>query len=101
MYTKKDVIISNKENLSNYIDGIDVYNSSILVYLNNPIIERESYEITAYEYRPDLIAEDYYGSVSYAGLLMLQAARGLETYKQGAILKLIPKRILDNILSNI
>lgn len=29
MYTKKDEIISNKENLSNYIDGIDVYN---LVY---------------------------------------------------------------------
>lgn len=52
MYTKKDEIISNKENLSNYIDGIDVYNSSILVYLNNPIIERESYEITAYEVEP-------------------------------------------------
>ena len=39
MYTKKDEIISNKENLSNYIDGIDVYNSSILVYLNYPLRE--------------------------------------------------------------
>lgn len=101
MFNKKDVIISNKENLSNYIEGIDVYNASILVYLNNPNIEKESYEITAYEYRPDLIAEDYYGSASYAGLLMLQAARGLETYKRGSILKLIPKIVLDNILSNI
>lgn len=101
MFNKKDVIISNKENLSNYIEDIDIYNASILVYLNNPNIEKESYEITAYEYRPDLIAEDYYGSVSYAGLLMLQAARGLETYKRGSILKLIPKIVLDNILSNI
>nr|DAE56691.1 MAG TPA: hypothetical protein [Bacteriophage sp.] len=101
MFTKKDEIISNKENLSNYIDGIDVYNSSILVYLNNPVIQRESVEITAYEYRPDLIAEAYYGSTSYAGLLMLQAARGLETYKRGAVLKLIPKKILDNILGSL
>jgi hypothetical protein len=32
---------------------------------------------------------------------MLQAARGLETYKRGAILKLIPKRVLDNILGSL
>lgn len=101
MYTKKDEIISNKENLANYINGIDIYNSSILIYLASPIIERVSYEITAYEYRPDLIAEAFYGSTSYAGLLMLQAARGLETYKRGSILKLIPKKTLDNILGSL
>lgn len=101
MFRKSNVIISNRENLTNYIDGIDIYNSIILEYLNNPNITRELYEITTYEYRPDLIAESYYGSTSYEGLLLLQAARGLETYKRGSVLKLIPKNVLDNILSNI
>lgn len=101
MYNKSNTIISNKENLANYIEGIDVYNSSLLEYLNNPNITRELYEITVYEYRPDLIAEDYYGSSSYVGLLTLQAAKGLESYKRGSILRLIPKNILDNLLSSL
>jgi len=101
MYKKSNTIISNKENLANYIEGYDIYNSTLLVILNDPSISRVQYEITAYEYRPDLLAKDFYGSTSYMGLLILQASRGLETYKRGSILNLIPKNILDNILSNI
>ena len=100
MYSKSGNIISNKENLANYIDGYDLYNSTLLVILNDPSIQRVPYEITAYEYRPDLLARDFYGSTSYMGLLILQASRGLETYKRGSILNLIPKNVLDNILSN-
>lgn len=100
MFSKKSKIISDKQNLVNYIDGIDVYNSELLIKLNDPGIERESYEITVYEYRPDLIAEDFYGSTSYTGLVVLMSSRGLETYTKGSVLKLIPKVKLDNILSN-
>lgn len=101
MYNKSNSIISNKENLTNYIDGYDIYNSYLLVVLNDPSIPRVSYEITAYEYRPDLLAKDFYGSTNYMGLLILQASRGLETYKRGSILTLIPKNTLDSILSSI
>lgn len=101
MYTKASKIISNKQNLSNYFSGFDVYNSSLLVKLNDPSIIRDSYEITTYTFRPDLIAEDYYGSNDYSGLVILMAARRLQTFTKGSIIQLIPKSTLDNILSNI
>lgn len=100
MYTKSSKIISNKQNLSNYISGFDVYNASILVFLSDPSIIKESYEITTYTFRPDLIALDYYGSTDYEGLVILMAARGLQDYTKGSIIQLIPKATLDRILSN-
>lgn len=101
MYTKNSTIISNKNELANYISGFDVYNSSLLVSLSDPRIERTMYTITAYEYRPDLIAEDFYGDTSYQGLLMLQSGTSLVGYQRGYVLSLIPKLTLDNILGNI
>lgn len=101
MFTKESKIINNKQNLSNYISGYDVYNSSLLIYLNDPQIERENYEIMTYTFRPDLIAQDYYGDVSYEGLVVLMASIGLESYTKGSVIQLIPKSVLDNILSNI
>ena len=101
MFTKESKIINNKQNLSNYISGYDVYNSSLLIYLNDPQIERENYEIMTYTFRPDLIAQDYYGDISYEGLVVLMASIGLESYTKGNVIQLIPKSVLDNILSNI
>lgn len=100
MFSKQSKIIGEKQNLSNYISGIDVYNSLILVKLSDPDIKREDYEITTHIYRPDLIAKDYYGSEDYSGFVMLQAARSLETYTKGSIIRLIPKSQLDTILKN-
>ena len=101
MFTKESKIINNKQNLSNYISGYDVYNSSLLIYLNDPQIERENYEIMTYTFRPDLIAQDHYGDVSYEGLVVLMASIGLESYTKGNVIQLIPKSVLDSILSNI
>ena len=101
MFTKESKIINDKQNLSNYISGFDVYNSSLLVYLNDPQIERENYEIMTYTFRPDLIAIDYYGDISYEGLVVLMASIGLENYTKGTVIQLIPKSTLDSILSNI
>lgn len=101
MFTKESKIINNKQDLSNYISGYDVYNSSLLIYLNDPQIERENYEIMTYTFRPDLIAQDYYGDVSYEGLVVLMASIGLESYTKGNVIQLIPKSVLDSILSNI
>ena len=101
MFSKDSKIINNKENLKNYISGYDIYNSTLLVQLSDPSVQRVTYEITTYEFRPDLIALDFYGSINYEGLVVLQAARGLETYTKGSVISLIPKSILDKILGNI
>lgn len=101
MFKNSSKIINRVEDLSNYVSGIDVYNSALLDKLRDPGINRELYEITSFEYRPDLISEDYYGSPDYLGLLLIQGARGLEDYKKGEVLRLIPKSTLDNIISNL
>ena len=101
MYTRNKTITSNIENASNYIEGYDVYNSKLIEQLRDPALEREEYEITASEYRPDLIAEDYYGSDSYVGLLMIQTGTTLTNYKKGTVLSLIPKSELDSFLRSI
>lgn len=101
MFTKTSKIIGDKQNLSNYISGIDIYNSYLLRKLFEPGIQKEKFEIDTNQFRPDLIAENYYGSADYMDLVILQAARGLENYIKGGILELIPKDIIDNILKNI
>lgn len=100
MYAKESRIIGARENLSNYIEGEDVYNSLFLHIINDPTIERSLYQITVYEYRPDLIARDFYGSEDYLGILLVQVGINLEQYKKGTVLSLIPKSIIDGVLAN-
>jgi hypothetical protein len=101
MYSKTDKIFSGLSKLENYIEGNDVYNSKLLFLLSDPTIEREDYEILVHQYRPDLIAEDYYGDSSYEGLLILQSSMSLASFTKGTILHLIPKEILDSILGSL
>ena len=89
MCAKESRIIGARENLSNYIEGEDVYNSLFLHIINDPTIERSLYQITVYEYRPDLIARDFYGSEDYLGILLVQVGINLEQYKKGTVLSLI------------
>ncbi len=99
MYSKANKIISDKAELSNYIEGFDVYNSQLIEKMKDPDLPKVMYEITVYEYRPDLIAQDFYGSDAYTALILLQNGVGLEFYTKGAVLELIPKSAIDNILS--
>lgn len=101
MYTRTKTISSSIEGANNYIEGYDVYNSKLIEQLRDPSLRREEYEITASEYRPDLIAEDYYGSSSYESLLMIQTGTTLTNYKKGTVLSLIPKSELDAFLRSI
>jgi hypothetical protein len=100
MYKKQQKIQSSITNLSNYVEGFDVYNSWFLQKLGDQSLRREKYQITVYEYRPDLIAEDFYGDPNYMGILMSQIRIKLENLKRGVILELIPKEIIDNIISS-
>lgn len=101
MYRKTNKILSNTEDLSNYINEFDVYDSYLLYKLRDPSIQKDYYEITVYEYRPDLIARDFYGSVNYTGLLFLQSGLILSDFTKGTVLSLIPKNILDNIIKQL
>lgn len=101
MYKRNNKVSSNMEELTNYFDGNDVYNSLLLVKLQDPGLPRDLYEIKTYEYRPDLIAKDYYGSTSYEGILMLQAGITLTNLVKGTVLRLIPKENIDYLLRSI
>lgn len=98
MYTKNKSIGARKQDLSNYVEGYDVYNSKLLDLLKNPNIEKVEYVITKYEYRPDLIAEDFYGDEKYTGILMIICGISLEGYTRGTVLNLIPKSKIENII---
>lgn len=100
MYTKESRLVGKRENLNNYIEGQDVYNSTLLYYLASPDIAKVPYQITTYEHRPDLIAQDFYGSVDYLGTLMVQIGLGLDQLTKGTILYLIPKDTIDTLFRN-
>ena len=101
MYKSNKSVTSGIWNLTNYIDGSDIYNAYIIQELQRPDLSREMYEIKNYKYRPDLVAKDYYGSENYTGLVLLQTGLTLSNFKRGVILSLITKDDLDRILRNL
>ena len=101
MYTKANKVSSGIEDVVNYISGCDVYNSKLIEQLRDPSLPRKQYEIKTFEYRPDLIAQEVYGSTDYEGLLMIQTGSTLTNFKKGTTLTLIPKYSLDSLLRSI
>lgn len=101
MYTRSDKVSSSMNDIVNYIEGSDVYNSTLIEQLRDPSLPREEYEIKTYEYRPDLIAKDYYGSTDYESLLMVQTGSTLTNLSKGTTLNLIPKTNLDSLLRSL
>ena len=100
MYTRANKISSDFQDVVNYIEGTDVYNSKLIEQLRDPGLEREEYEIKTFEYRPDLIAKEVYGSSEYEALLLIQTGSTLTNFRKGVTLMLIPKETLDTLLRN-
>lgn len=101
MYKKQQKIQSSITNLSNYVEGFDVYNSYFLQRISDPSLYREKYQITVHEFRPDLMALDFYGDSEYMGILLVQTKLGIENLRRGVILELIPKKTIDSIISGL
>ena len=97
MYTRESKISSSDGIITPYIDGIDIYNSKLLYLLSDPSVEREPYEITVYEYRPDLIAKDFYGSEDYLPYVILSTGLRLSQFNKGRILNLITKEEINRL----
>lgn len=101
MYKKFNQIIISPRNLQNYVEGVDVYNSTLFYRLQDPYLTREDYEIDVYEYRPDLIAKDFYGSEDYQGIVIFQNHLPLTEYHKGKVLKLISRSVIETILDSL
>lgn len=101
MFNKKNKISESKQDLSNYIDDYDLFNSLLFDKLRDPSIKRISYTITKYEYRPDLIAKEIYGDEKYMGLLIYTCGLNLEQYQVGVVLQVIPKSDLDRLVDSV
>lgn len=101
MFTKNPKIIHDPQNLDNYIQGTDVFNSVLLYKLKNTDCNRIEYTITSHQYRPDLIAEDIYGSPDWQGILVYQLGIPLESYSKGTTLYVIPKEIIEDLIKSL
>ena len=101
MYRRKNISI-NKYGLENYLEESDIYNSKLLNMLSeDPSIERIPYRIEQYEYRPDLICKDFYGSLDYYGLFLLTCGVSIDDFWLGNIIYLIPKGILNTFVVSV
>lgn len=101
MFTRTPYTIGTQEDLANYLDGDDVFRSSFLYKLTSPDVSRISYTVNLYEYRPDLIAEDFYGDSGYEGILLLQVEDGLGGLGKGSVLSLVPLDEINKIIYGI
>lgn len=101
MFNKSNNTVVSSNLLVNYIDNVDVYNSKLLYKLSNPVVEKIPFEITVHEYRPDLIAQDFYGSIEYLPYVLISSGMSLEQLKKGVVIKLIPKTTLDRIIKSL
>lgn len=101
MYSKSKVISSSKKDLSNYIEGYDLYNARLIDLLRDKDGERVNYTISQYEFRPDLIALEVYGDAEYMGFLYLAAGLPLESYTKGTVLSIYPKNVIEGIINSL
>ena len=107
MFTQNKVVSSNKTELANFIKDQDIFNSLLLEEMHKPGMTRYIYNVnslilpSATNYRPDLVAIDFYGSEDYLGILLLQASPSLSSFKKGSRLSLLPKETIDEIITRL
>ena len=100
MFTQNKVVSSNKTELANFIKDQDIFNSLLLEEMHKPGMTRYIYNVTT-NYRPDLVAIDFYGSEDYLGILLLLASPSLSSFKKGSRLSLLPKETIDEIITRL
>lgn len=98
MYKRSTNTTTGRADLSNYVEGYDLYNSEITMKLRDLYPYRKTYKIKTKEYRPDLIAEELYGSTNFTGLLIMMNGSGLEAFGHGAVIEYIPGDYLSGII---
>lgn len=92
---------SSFREFNQYLEDQDVFNSYIVRKLNDPSLVKVSYVVTRFEYRPDLIANDIYGSTDYTGMLMSQCRMSISSYRRGTVIRVLSKTDLDRIINEL
>lgn len=100
MYTRPKRIYTDLKKLENYIEGEDVYNSLLIFYLQDTSLETSEYVVKT-PYRPDLMAEEFYGDVGYEPFVILQLKCQIDQVTRGRVFNLITKSEIDRILDKI
>ena len=100
MYTKPSRIYTDRKNLDIYINGVDVYNSLLLFYIQDSDLETLEYTVKT-PYRTDIMAEEFYGDVGYEPFVILQIKTPINQVTRGRVFKLITKQEIDSILEKI
>jgi hypothetical protein len=100
MYTKNTTehkIQPSGFELENCMEGADIFDSALLYNLSlNPYLTREAYVIKENWYRPDLIAQEFYGDTRYESFVILQAGT-IRNIRPGVTLQLVSKENLKNL----
>lgn len=100
MFAQNKTINSNKVELANFIEDKDIFNSLLLEEMHKPGLIRHLHKVTT-NYRPDLVAIEFYGSEDYLGILLLQVSPSLSSFKKGSELYLLPKETIDDIITKL
>lgn len=93
----KFFIRSSSVSASLFVEGNDVANSELYYLLDN-CIDRQTYTVTKYEHRLDLIAQDIYGSTDYAWIIQYLNRISNEEVLKGKVLEYIPLTTLENLI---
>lgn len=100
MYNRSENVVKNNNAINNFIEGVDIYNSSLLYKLNS--VEKISYIIPeGFQYRPDLIAKELYGNERLQGYVLIQSGLSLDQLKQGTKLELANLNTLKSLIDGI
>lgn len=86
--------------ISSFVDGYDLFNSKLITILGN-VVDRLYYTITNYEYRPDLICKEIYGSEDYLTIFLMLSGMSTEDFTKGSTVPYINKNVLDSIMERI
>jgi len=101
MFTRQSTYLkTNKVSSELFIQGTD-YNNAELLYKIDHTEDRETYRVTKYERRIDLIAEDIYGDKSYYWLLLYMNKINNNNIVRNTELSYIPLNRLTAIINNL
>lgn len=105
MYTRtKTYAKDNNVEITRFVetlDGVPDIGNSTLLYRLDRASTKNTYTITKYEGRIDLIAREIYGNEKFSWILLYTNRIGVNDLKRGLVLEYIPFQELQSILNEI
>ena len=97
---KRSFVKSDNASPNLFIEGDDIFSSGLLHKVDK-CSDRETYLVTRYEHRIELISKEIYGDEKYSWLLLYMNRMSVEDVVRGAVIKYILKAQLDAIIDSL